>query len=138
MADPFAEPEDVTVLYRPLSTAETATVTALLAHASVMLRARFPTLDAKILAGTLDPEQVKVAVVNMVLRVLRNPGGLKSETVGPFSRTWDTGSGGGLLTITSAETDILGLVSGTTSAVGSIRLRAGLGGYTGGHDVRCW
>ena len=39
----------------------------------------------------------------MVLRVLRNPDGLRSETVGPFSTTYDTSVAAGLLAITADD-----------------------------------
>ncbi len=138
MATPYAVKEDVAVLYRPLSGPEEAMVTALLEHASAMLRARFPNLDQKIADGDIDATQAKVAVVNMVLRVIRNPGGLKSETVGPFSRSWDTGSGSGLLQITDAETALFGIVGGTAPKVGSISLNPALGFQGGYRNVRSW
>ncbi len=139
MAAPYALKEDVAVLYRPLSGPEEAMVTALIEHASAMLRARFPSLDQKITDGDIDPSQAKVAVVNMVLRVIRNPGGLKSETVGPFSRSWDTGSGNGLLTITDAETSLFGITGASSARVGNIPLSAGMGWQTGGYrDVHRW
>ena len=53
-------------------------------------------LDADITAGLLDPELAALTVANMVLRVLRNPSGLRAETTGPFSRTYDTTAAAGL------------------------------------------
>lgn len=136
MGQPYAIPQDVADLFRPLSDAEGSTVEALLAHASTMLRARFPHLDDRIAAGTLDAGQPMVAVVNMVLRVVRNPAGLRSETVGPMTRVFDSSQAAGLLAVTDAETALLS-TSSSSSPVGTIRTRPALG-FGGGSHVRGW
>lgn len=89
MADPFAAPEDVENRWKPLSEAQRIRATVLLADASRMVRGKPWAVDARIAAGTLDPEDVRMVVANMVKRALM---GLdvegvteQSEGVGPFS-----------------------------------------------------
>jgi hypothetical protein len=104
---PLATVGDVAELFGTLGPVRQSLTVALLRHASRMIRSAFADVDARIAAGELDGDNVALAVVQMVLRVLRNPGGLRSETVGPFSRSWDTNAGIGLLEITPAETGLL-------------------------------
>ncbi len=88
-----------------LTTAQEGMVSHLIRAASALLRqqARQVTaagIDAAVIAGALDQEVVALAVTNMVLRVVRNPQGLRTETTGPFSRSfWDAG----LLVVTAAD-----------------------------------
>ncbi len=104
---PLAVVGDVAELYGSLTPAQEGLVSALLRRASALVRGAYPDLDQRIAAGTLDRDTVSHAVVNMVLRVMSNPRGLRSETVGPFTRTWDTEKATGLLALTSAETSML-------------------------------
>lgn len=88
-------------------------------------------LDADITAGRLDPEVAALTVANMVLRVLRNPNGLRAETTGPFSRTYDTSAAAGLLVVTdydlAAVTTDPAIPDGTASlGIGTIRVTPGL------------
>jgi hypothetical protein len=97
---PLAAVGDVVAQYGQL-TADEATLTRyLLRAASAMIRHRVPNIDALITSGRLDQNVVALAPAAMVLRVLRNPEGLRSETTGPFSRTYDTSAAAGLLVIT--------------------------------------
>jgi hypothetical protein len=128
---PLAVLGDVAGQYGTLTTAQQTLTNVLLRAASKMIRSRFPTVDAQIVTGRLDPDIVALAAVNMVLRVLRNPGGLRSETVGPFSRTFDTSAAAGLLVVTDDELSLLtpGLPAGAGLAsfgVGTIRVQVGL------------
>lgn len=128
---PLAAIGDVTGQFGQLTAAQEGTTSFLLRAASAMVRHNFPYVDLQLLSGRLNPEVVAVAVANMVLRVLRNPNGLKAETVGPFSRTYDTGLAAGLLVITANEAGMLtpGPVtptSGGIGGVGTIRVKAGL------------
>jgi hypothetical protein len=64
----------------------------------------------------------------MVLRVLRNPSGLRSETVGPFSRSYDTSVAAGLLVFTDDEEQLIA-PTGTgayTPVIGEMTPRATL------------
>ena len=88
---------------KTLSAAEEQLAGVLIRSASQMIRARRPSIDAQIADGTVSGDLVALAVTNMVLRVLRNPGGLRAETVGPFSRTYDVTYAAGLLVFSPDE-----------------------------------
>jgi Gp19/Gp15/Gp42-like protein len=89
LADPFATPSDVEARWRPLDEAETARAAVLLADASRMIRRRPWNVDARIAAGTLDAEDVRMVVAAMVRRAMlgvETADGVteQAETVGPF------------------------------------------------------
>lgn len=100
---PLAVVGDVTSQYGSLTPAQEGIAKWLLRAASAMVRSRFPQVDAQITAGLVDSNVVALGVTNMVLRVLRNPRGLRSETTGPFSRTYDTTAAAGLLVMTDED-----------------------------------
>jgi len=62
----------------------------------------------------------------MVLRVIRNPKGARSETTGPFSRSWDTHIMSGQLELTVAETALLDPAPTAPLGVGTIMAVPGL------------
>lgn len=99
---PLAMLGDVAGQFGTMTTAQEQLTGVLLRVASALVRSRFP-VDAKVSAGRLDPEVVAAGVTNMVLRVLRNPRGLRSEAIGPFSRAFDTTAAAGLLVITEED-----------------------------------
>jgi hypothetical protein len=124
---PYATVGEVAELYGALTTAQEGLVAALLRRASAMLRARWPDIGARITNGTLTADAVAHAAVNMVLRVMRNPAGMRSESVGPFSRTFDTATATGLLGITDAEVAMIApLPEAGTPYAGTIMARPGL------------
>lgn len=138
---PLATIGDVAGQYGSLTPAQEGLTGWLLRAASQMVRARFPNIDAYLAAGSLDRDVVALAVTNMVLRVLRNPGGLRSETVGPFSRSWDTRVAAGLLVITDDELGMLTplvTLPSTVNPVGTILLRPGLAPPPKGLSRRGW
>lgn len=125
---PLAVVGDVSAQYGTMGLAEESLTGWLLRNASNMLRGQRPLIDQQIREGKVSRDMAALAVTNMVLRVLRNPNGLRSETVGPFSRSWDTTTAAGLLVVTNDE---LGLIEPVGSAqagraVGSFRPSAGL------------
>lgn len=110
MADPFASATDVADRWRPLSAAETTTADNLVGTASTMLRNRFPDIDDRIAAGTLDADLATQAVVEMIKRVLRNLEGVRqrSRTTGPFTQSESFAEGdAGELEITDVEIALL-------------------------------
>jgi len=124
---PLAAVGDVGSQYGTLTQPQEGLVSWLLRVASSMIRSRYPAIDAQIAAGSLDPDVVAAGVANMILRVLRNPGGLRSETVGPFSRTYDTGQAAGLLVITDFEALMFTVTPAPPPVgVGVIMMRPGL------------
>lgn len=137
---PLAVLADVAEQYGSLTAAQQSLTNALLRAASKLVRSRFPNIDQNIIDGKLDADVVALAVTNMVLRVLRNPGGLRSETVGPFSRTYDTTVAAGLLVITAQEEAMFspsGIAGGNT-AIGTARLHAGMVPPSGVSSGWCW
>lgn len=97
-------------------------VDALLMDASVMVRAEFADVDARITAGSLDPMAVVSVVANMVKRAVLAPGdGVKSDTAGPFGVTYDNPHGD--LYFKASERATLG--AGTSVAGGARSVRMG-------------
>lgn len=138
---PLAAIGDVAGQYGTFTPAQESLTGWLLRAASKMVRARFPNIDAQLAASTLDRDVVALAVTNMVLRVLRNPGGLRSETVGPFSRSWDTRVAAGLLVITADEEAMFTptiTLPATVNPVGTVYLRPGLAPYPKGLNRSGW
>jgi len=107
MTPEYATPEDVRLVSGgPMP--NVAQVNALLEFAYVKVISKVPDLNAKVTAGKLDKMAVKVVLVEMVQAVLRNPGGMRSETTGPFSRAWDVSTASGRLTVTDEQLEMLG------------------------------
>lgn len=125
---PLASVGDVASQYGTMTPAQEALTGWLLRAASKLIRSRFPLIDAQLAAGILDHDVIALGITNMILRVLRNPGGLRAETVGPFSRTYDTGNAAGLLIITEQEESMFTPVVGRTvlTALGTAIMRPGL------------
>lgn len=69
----LADPGAVSDGWRPLTTAEAGRVDALVAKASRLIRDELPSVDARILAGALDPLSVADIVCDMVRRQLGTP-----------------------------------------------------------------
>lgn len=127
---PLAVLGDVSEQFGSMTVAQQQLANALLRAASKLVRSRFPLIDQQIRDGKLDADVVALGLTNMVLRVLRNPGGLRSETIGPFSRTYDTTAAAGLLVITTSEEAMFSPAGAatTTGAIGTARIRAGMAG----------
>lgn len=129
---PLATISDYTDLFGALSITRQTTAKALLRRASQLIRDRWPDIDASIAAGTVPRNSVALAVLNMVSRVMRNPAGLRAETTGPFSRTYDATASSGYLTLSDADIALIDPTADPSaavkvrSAVGTIRVRAGL------------
>lgn len=126
---PLASPEDVADLWRPLTTAETSVARTLLRYASKMIRGRVADIDARITSGDLDSDLAALVAARMVLRVMQNPAGaVKSQTVGPYSVTYDTASAAQHLVVDPADLALLAAPqTETVLPVGSIALAPGLG-----------
>jgi hypothetical protein len=124
---PLAVVGDVTAQYGSMTASQESLTGWLLRVASNMVRARLPLIDQQIRDGVVSQDMAALAVTNMVLRVLRNPEGLRSETVGPFSRAYDTSVAAGLLVLTDSELDLLSPTGqASRPTVGQFRPRAAL------------
>jgi hypothetical protein len=69
----------------------------LIDKAERLVRDKVPTLDARITAGRLTDSTVGDVVVDMVVRLLRNPEGLSSESAGDYSYQRNAATGEGRL-----------------------------------------
>jgi hypothetical protein len=99
-------------LGRPLADTERGQVQALLDDAETIIRARVPDLDDRVDAGRLAPAVVRLVLVAVVLRVVRNPGGYRSETAGDYSYTMDGRAASGALQVMPDEWRLLGVGDG--------------------------
>lgn len=127
---PLATVGEYTELYGSLSPARAATCRALLKRASQLVRDSYPSIDARITAGTVPGDSVGLAVLNMVARVMRNPDGLRAQTIGPISRSFDTEQATGMLALTDAETALLNPPTGGRASsrgrMGTARIQGGM------------
>lgn len=75
-----------------------------------LLLRKIPTIQSRIAAGTLDPLFVRDKVVGAVLRVLRDPEGMQSETEGNYSYKRNPIVASGNIWFTKDELADLGVV----------------------------
>lgn len=94
---------DVEARWRPLTDAETINAGAFLDDAWSLLLSRRPSLEDDLTAGTVSEGNVIRVMSAMVIRVLRNPEGLRAETIDDYSYTRDEALSAGLLYITADE-----------------------------------
>lgn len=135
---PLATLGEYTDLYGALSATRSATARALLKRASRLVRDTYPGIDERITAGTIAADSVGLAVINMTARVMRNPSGLRAETTGPFSRSYDPESASGMLQITDAETGLLAAAAVTRGARGKMGTARVTGGMVPKTHRRDW
>lgn len=141
---PYAVIGDIAEYLGTLTAAQENLAASLLRRASDLVRDRFRDLDTRIAGGQLTANTAAQAVTNMVLRVMNNPRGLRSETTGPFTRTWfDSGAAGSQLTVTAAEDALLSRGTPAKKAARTIMARPGLapaplGFERGTRDVPFW
>lgn len=94
---------DVEARFRPLSDQESTNADALLGDAWELLLSRRPNLEAAIDSATVSEANVIRVVVAMVLRVLRNPGGLLEESIDDYTYRRDPALSAGALYVTDDE-----------------------------------
>lgn len=127
---PLAVLGDVATPFGPMTAAQEGLAKYLLRVASALVRSRFPQVDAQLRAGVLNGDVVANTVATMVLRVLRNPQGLRAKSVGPFSYTYDTSVAAGELVLSVADeaafTPVTDTAAAAVTAFGTVRIRAGL------------
>ena len=105
--DPFATVSDVQDRTQVQIVGGLIQITeSLLDDASILIRGQYRSIDSDLLAGSVLAESVKSVTARMVKRVLESgPDGVKSDTAGPFSVSYDNPSGN--LYLTSAERVLL-------------------------------
>lgn len=115
MAEVYATVDDVRGAWeRPIPSSREPYVQGRLNAAHRLLRGKAPGLDARVASGVLDRDLVKDVIVEMVLRVLRNPSGFRSETDGDYSYSRDTQVASGRLVVTDDDLETLGFGSSST------------------------
>ena len=99
---------DLEARFRPFTgTAEEDTAQALLDDAWEVLLMTVPDLDARIDAGTVSTGAAVFVVTSMVLRVLRNPNGVRQWSVDDYSETRDSSLSAGALYASEGEIALL-------------------------------
>ncbi len=91
----------------------------LIGAASRRLRLLVPSVDDRITAGTLDAALVSDIVADAVIRVMKNPDGVRSYTIDDFTETRDRDLSAGLLQFLDSEIELL-QPSGESSAAFTI------------------
>ncbi|WP_338601633.1 Gp19/Gp15/Gp42 family protein [Saccharopolyspora sp. SCSIO 74807] len=110
---PVATPHDVALrLGRDMDAAEVPQVEALLSDAETLILTRLPDLYARIEYGLLATEVVVLVEATAVLRVLRNPAGIRSQTADAYSVSYDNRAASGNLNLTPEEWRLLGVRTG--------------------------
>lgn len=101
----YAQPQDVVDRWdgAPL---DPGRVQVLLDDAENLLPAD---VDARITAGWTTAAKVTQVLCNMVIRVLRNPAGARTDTTGPYTTSWDPAVSSGKLWLTGSDRKLLGL-----------------------------
>jgi hypothetical protein len=98
---------DLEARFRPLVGSEVDAAQALLDDAWATLLAVLPDLEARMAAGTTSDSLVVSVVSAMVLRVLRNPNGVRSWSVDDYSETRDSALSAGALYVSPEEVQLL-------------------------------
>jgi hypothetical protein len=98
-------------LRRPLEPDEAVAADVLLGDVEAMLRRRIPDLDDRVCDPSFRTLVVMVEA-SAVLRVLRNPEGLRSETEGNYSYQLNGAVAAGHLFVMDSEWQLLGVTAG--------------------------
>ena len=115
MANPVTV-ADLEARFRSLTADEQTVAQALLDDAWAILLTQKPNLDAQLAAEEIAPEIVTFVVSAMVLRVLRNPDGIRQWSVDDASFTRDSALSAGGLYVSPEE---LGLLAPAGSGSGA-------------------
>lgn len=103
----FATKNDVAARWRALTVAEETLVDVLLEDASDMIRVRWPDIDDRVAAGTVDAKTLTRIVSAMVRRAVMNRSieGVASQqtTAGPFSQNVTLSNADGNLYLTAQD-----------------------------------
>lgn len=107
----YATPDDIEARWRPLSAEERDRAQVLASDASIRLRLKYPTLDARLTSGDLDPEAAAMVVAGMVKRAMLAPSGeavvQQSQQAGPFGVQQTFSNPMGNLYVTAEDDAIL-------------------------------
>ena len=106
MANPVTV-ADLEARFRSLTADEQTVAQALLDDAWAILLVSKPNLEQQITDGAIAPEVVTFVVAAMVLRVLRNPNGVRQWSVDDYSETRDPSIASGGLYVSTEELALL-------------------------------
>jgi Phage protein Gp19/Gp15/Gp42 len=95
--------DDIEARWRPLSDQERTNAQAFLEDAWWLILGRRPSLEADMTAGTVAMGNAVRVVSAVVLRLLRNPEGLASESIDDYTYRRDSLTSSGALHITPDE-----------------------------------
>jgi hypothetical protein len=114
----YATAADVAALWaRDLDTAETALVERRLDQVERMILRRIPDLAGQTEAGQIDADDVRDVMAEAVLRVVRNPDGIYSESDGSYTYTKSAAAADNSLRLTAEEWETLGVRVGKMFAI---------------------
>jgi hypothetical protein len=108
--------DDIEARFGSLTAAERSTAQALIDDAWAVLLTQVPNLETQIEAAAVSPGVVVFVVSSMVLRVLRNPSGIRSWSVDDYTETRDNTLSAGSLYASETEIALLSGVSASTRA----------------------
>lgn len=104
---------DIEQVWRPLTTEEAALVTGLSNRAWLRIVAHFPDMDANMTfvapatAPLISPELVRDVMVSMIVRVLKNPDSVRSDSIDGDTTTLDMSISSGEMYLSSSEVALL-------------------------------
>lgn len=109
---PFADTQDVELrLGRTLTTSEAGQITAWLEDLEAQVLTRVPDLTERVASGAVSDAVVRAVFCSAVIRVLRNPEGLRqhTESIDDYSvtKTIDSSASAGSLYLTDDEWNLL-------------------------------
>lgn len=117
MADALASTSDIVDAWRLLVGDEIHVARSKLTFASAIVRAEIRDVDDRITAGTLDPNLVTGVVVEMVLRVMRNPDGKVEEQIEDYRYRLDSAQSTGGMYLSDVERALLGPRAGRAFSI---------------------
>lgn len=100
--------DDLEARWRPLLDTEKANAQALLDDAWAIANAQVPMLTSSLDSGGVSPDVVRAVVSAMVIRVLRNPDGVRTWSVDDYSQTRDNSVSAGALYLSEDELALIG------------------------------
>jgi hypothetical protein len=112
----YADPSDLASRWRELSSDEDSVAAMLFEDVAVMLDAEFPTQAASVVSDAGMANRFLVASVLMVKSAMLRGDGVKSETTGPYSVSYDNASGA--LFVTNAIRALIRGARMTATSVG--------------------
>lgn len=104
---------DIEQVWRPLSTEEAALVPGLSSKAWRRVLAHFPDMDASVTFAPpatdplVSPDLVKDVMVSMIIRVLKNPDSVRSDSIDDHTTTLDMSISSGEMYLSAEEIALL-------------------------------